>query len=91
MTGFLETAIFLVALLVVVLALTDLFSSWWRAVNQSTDLERLRTLDDDEVEEARERTALGINWRAWAWTGAARRGASPSASRRRTKTGSWPT
>lgn len=71
MTGFLETAIFLVALLVVVLALTDLFSSWWRAVNQSSDLERLRPLDDDEIEEAKARSGAGINWRAWGWTAAA--------------------
>ena len=69
MTDFLETAIFVVALFVVLLALSDLFASWWRALNESQDLERLRPLDDDEIEEARaDRGGAAFNWTVVIWT-----------------------
>lgn len=71
MTEVLETAIFVVALLVVLLAVSDLFSSWWRALNQSSDLERLKPLDEDEVEEAKGRAGAAFNWRVLIWTGVA--------------------
>jgi len=71
MKDLLETLIFVVASLVVLLAVTDLFSSWWRALNQSADLERLRALDDDEVEEAKSRSGAAFNWTVLIWTGVA--------------------
>ncbi len=71
-TDLLETAIFVVALLVVLLAVSDLFAGWWRALNKSRDLERLRPMDDDEIEEARDgRAGAGLNWTVVIWTGVA--------------------